>query len=242
MQDDALGDVGRARGRAPARRRAAAATCPSTWAETISGSVESGRPTPMRTRAKSGVAEPGLSDFRPLWPARPPPTRVRMSPNGRSISSCRTSTRSSVDLQRAARGAGGAARPRSCRSAAAAPRRAGRRPGAPLGQQAVELLLRASGRSQRRAERVGDLEADVVRRARVARARVAEPDDEPVDGRGPPTTPHGAPATRSEASAAVGRLAGLGGALGASSPSPTTPVSVSMLLGLLLGLDVDVRR
>ena len=36
-----------------------------------------------------------LSDFSPLWPASPPPRRVRMSPNGRSISSWITSTRSS---------------------------------------------------------------------------------------------------------------------------------------------------
>ena len=55
----------------------------------------SGRPTPTRTRWKSGPPSSCFSDFRPLWPARPPPSRVSMRPNGRSISSWITSTRSS---------------------------------------------------------------------------------------------------------------------------------------------------
>ena len=41
------------------------------------------------------AAQPRLSDLRPLWPARPPPRRLSMRPNGRSISSCTATTRSS---------------------------------------------------------------------------------------------------------------------------------------------------
>ena len=52
--------------------------------------------------------------------------------------------------------------------------------GAALGQQAGELRLRAR-QVPARGEPVGDLEADVVRRAGVLRAGVAEADDEPVD-------------------------------------------------------------
>src|SRR5919108_1195656 len=58
-----------------------------TYSETISGSVESGRPTPMRTRQKPGPPRPWATLFTPLCPASPPPSRVRTSPNGRSISS-----------------------------------------------------------------------------------------------------------------------------------------------------------
>ncbi len=79
---------------------------PSTWAETISGSVESGRPTPARTRQKSRPPRPRLRLFSPLWPATPPPSLTRTSPKGRSISSWRTTTRSSGTLQRAPRRAG----------------------------------------------------------------------------------------------------------------------------------------
>ena len=54
-----------------------------------------GAPHPTRTRRKSALPSPRLSDLRPLWPARPPPRRVSMRPNGRSISSCTATTRSS---------------------------------------------------------------------------------------------------------------------------------------------------
>src|SRR3954462_606874 len=76
---------------------------PRTWAATMSGSVESGRPTPTRTRAKSAAPRPWRTDFRPLWPARPPPRRLRISPNGRSISSWtrRTRSRSTCSAPRA---------------------------------------------------------------------------------------------------------------------------------------------
>src|SRR3954466_13199579 len=50
----------------------------------MSGSVESGRPTPMRTRWKSGEPSSRRSDFSPLWPASPPPRRGRAAPNGRA--------------------------------------------------------------------------------------------------------------------------------------------------------------
>ena len=39
---------------------------PSTYAETISGSLESGRPTPTRTRVKSSPPSSRRSDFSPL--------------------------------------------------------------------------------------------------------------------------------------------------------------------------------
>src|SRR5919206_485304 len=64
----------------------------------MSGSVESGRPTPTRTRWKSGEPRSRLSDLSPLWPASPPPRRTRTSPNGRSISSWMTSRRSRSSL------------------------------------------------------------------------------------------------------------------------------------------------
>ena len=92
----------RARPVPPRRRRAPPALRPrgraaplaEDVAETMSGSELSGRPTPMRTRWKSALPSSRLSDFSPLWPASPPPSRTRMSPNGRSISSWRTRTRS----------------------------------------------------------------------------------------------------------------------------------------------------
>jgi hypothetical protein len=65
---------------------------PSTCLDTISGSVLSGRPTPTRTRVKSELPSPRFKDLRPLWPARPPPVRTSTLPNGRSISSCTTTT------------------------------------------------------------------------------------------------------------------------------------------------------
>ena len=56
------------------------------------------------------------------------------------------------------------------------------RAGAALGQLAGELLARLR-QVPARDQRVGDLEADVVRRAVVAAAGVPQPDDEPVGGR-----------------------------------------------------------
>ena len=70
----------RAAFRAPRRRSArrlrpwARRTCRAPTLETISGSVESGRPTPTRTRRKSAVPRPSLIDLRPLWPPWPPPS------------------------------------------------------------------------------------------------------------------------------------------------------------------------
>ena len=151
-EHDRLGGARPRRRRARRPRPAAAGSAPSTCAETISGSVVSGRPTPMRTRAKSAPPSSAFSDFRPLWPARPPPMRGRMSPNGRSISSCRTSTRSSAQLVGAARRADGAAglvhvRLRQQHGDA---RAAG--PGPALGQQTRRTSSsRAAGPSARRA-------------------------------------------------------------------------------------------
>ena len=148
----------------------------------MSGSVVSGRPMPMRTRTKSGGPKPAFSDFRPLWPARPPPRRVRISPNGRSSSSWTAMTWSSSTLQRAARRAGGAAGlvHVGLGQQDADPGAGGHR--AAVGVQAGELLR--AGQPPAGDERLGDREPHVVRGARVARAGVAEPDDQPVDGRG----------------------------------------------------------
>ena len=166
--------------RAPAPRRRALLQRPRTCAETISGSVESGRPTPTRTRAKSGEPRPRRRDFRPLWPASPPPVRVRTSPKGRSISSCSDEHAVELEVQRAARRAGrvaglvheGLGRQHGDARAAG--------PGAAVGEEPGVLLLGARQLPAAR-ELLGHREADVVRRARVALARVAEPDDEPVD-------------------------------------------------------------
>ena len=72
-EHDALGGVGGALDERPHLVAGSAFQRPRTYAETMSGSVESGRPTPTRTRTKSGEPRPRRRDFRPLWPARPPP-------------------------------------------------------------------------------------------------------------------------------------------------------------------------
>ena len=120
---------------------------PSTQAETISGSVESGRPTPILTRQKSRLPSPRSRLFRPLWPATPPPSLVRTSPKGRSISSWRAMTRSSGTPSDAAGGAGGVPRlvheglrqqDRDAGAAGADP---------PIGDQAAEALGRGEAPS-----------------------------------------------------------------------------------------------
>src|SRR5690606_7704788 len=93
--------------------------------------------------------------------------------------------------------------------------------GAPLGVEAGELLLEARQLPAAR-EQARDLEADVVAGARVALARVPEPDDEPVDG------------PRSAAEQPQGLLLGLGRAL-----VPAGGLALGLLadpLGLLLDL------
>src|SRR4051794_40652227 len=65
----------------------------------------------MRTRWRWGEPSSRRSDFSPLWPASPPPSRVRTSPKGRSISSWMTTTRSRSTLY--APRAGPAERPAS---------------------------------------------------------------------------------------------------------------------------------
>ncbi len=182
----------RARGaRRPARATSAALSRkrPSTYAETISGSVESGRPTPTRTRTKSAPPSSRLSDFSPLLPASPPPRRVRTSPNGRSISSWTTSTRSSASLKEPRAGpdrapgvvhVGLRAQQRHARRAR---RRARRRSPtrAPLGDACRGSGPCARASSQRSASCLGDHEADVVARAGVLAAGIAQSDDQPVD-------------------------------------------------------------
>ena len=209
----------------------------------MSGSVESGRPTPIRTRMEVRARRArACSDFRPLWPARPPPTRVRMSPNGRSISSCSTSTRSSGDLQRAARGPDGAPRPRSCTSAAGASRRAGRRcPRRPSVHSPRYFVFglrqvppRGRGRSRRRSRCCG-----ASRRTSVP--GLPSPTISQSTGADPPR--HCTRAATRRGVARVGRLLGVRGCLlVALALADDARLLLDGLLGVLLGLDVDVRR
>ena len=167
------------RGRAPppagwrqlARARSAA---------TMSGSVESGRPTPTRTRWKSTPPSSRLSDFSPLWPASPPPRRTRMSPNGQVDLVVEHEQPVEVEAERAARRPDGA--PRLVHVGLRLEHRDARAAGAraALAQLAGELLARL-GQVPALDQRVGDLEADVVRAVRVAAPGIAEADDEPVD-------------------------------------------------------------
>ena len=131
-----------------------------------------------------------------------------------------------AELERAARGADGAAglvhvglrlEHRDARAA---------RAGAALGQLAGELLLRLR-QVPALDQRVGDLEADVVRRAVVAAARVAEPDDEPVDRSGGEELQDSSEEADCSASSPV-------------SPSASSPSAPSSLLADELGLGLDL--
>ena len=140
----------------------------------------SGRPTPTRTRWKSAQPSSRLSDSRPLWPASPPPSRVRISPNGRSISSwTATSGRGRLVGPRA----GPTERPASfmkvCGRSTATRGPPG--PVRPSASSPANFFFGSAGPSG--GEHPGHLEADVVRASRRNRARVAEPDEQPVDGR-----------------------------------------------------------
>ena len=84
----------------------------------MSGSVESGRPTPTRTRWKSGEPSSRLSDFSPLWPASPPPSRDADVAERQVDLVVDDEHAVEVELVGAARRADRAARPRSCTSAA----------------------------------------------------------------------------------------------------------------------------
>src|SRR5215217_2415771 len=103
--------------------------------------------------------------------------------------------------------------------------------GAPLAQLTGELLL-GLGQVPAPSERLGDLEADVVRALGVRRARVAQPDDQPVDGRGPEELAQDSSPESAfwSASSAVSPSACASAASGSSgSPSsPTSSVSVSI--------------
>ena len=177
---DALGLVGGARdqvrdvggragasGRARRRRRSPGRSSP-------------GRPTPIRTRWKSGAPNSRLSDFSPLWPARPPPSRDADVAERQVDLVVQHEHAVEVELERAAGGPGGAARlvherlrleQRDARAARAV------RPSKSSASNFFFALAQVPAAS----ELVGDLEADVVRRLRVAGPGVAEPDDQPVD-------------------------------------------------------------
>ena len=142
----------RRRGR-PARppRPRAAATCPARGRRRCSGSVESGRPTPTRTRWKSGAAELALERLQAVVAGQP------AAEAGADVAEREVDL--VVDDDAAGRGracrsrARGrpSGRPRSCRSAGAAARRAGRpgRCGPRLSSPANFFL--GFGSSQRRA-------------------------------------------------------------------------------------------
>ena len=151
----------------------------------MSGSVESGRPTPTRTRAKSGRAELALERLQAVV-AREPAAEARADLAERQVDLVvHTSTRSSGRPSARRAPARPSGRPRSCTSAAAGPPRAAAADvrDTALGDQRRRTSARAPT-APSASQRVRDLEADVVRRAGVLGARVAEPDDQPVDGRG----------------------------------------------------------
>ena len=160
---DRLGPVGRAVDEVAHLGGALAPAARARSAATMSGSVESGRPTPTRTRAKSGDPSPAAATSARC--GRPARRRgaTRMSPNGRSISSWTTSTRSRSSLS--APRAGPALRPASfmkvCGQSTATRGPPG--PVRPSVSRPANFFLRLRELPAAR-ELVGDLEADVVRR------------------------------------------------------------------------------
>src|ERR687893_3128139 len=104
------------------------------------------------------------------------------------------------------------------------------RAGAALGQLTGELLLRL-GQVPAPDQPLGDLEADVVRALGVARPRVSQPDDQPVDGCGALESQDSSPESAFwSASSAVSPSACAAAASEsiASPSSPTSAVSVSI--------------
>ena len=167
-------------GRRPRRRLAPArrARRPAT----MSGSVESGRPTPTRTRWKSGAAELALERLQAVVagePAAEPRRGCRRT--GRSISSWTTSTRSRSSLKEPR--AGPTERPGLVHVGLRAQHRDARaaRAGAALGQLAGELLLRlrqlpARGRAR---PRPGSRRCAGCRRSRARGCRARRPASRP---------------------------------------------------------------
>ena len=210
----------------------------------MSGSVESGRPTPTRTRAKSGgpEARSAATSGRCGRPGRRPRACGPRRTAGRSRRAA-TSTRSRSTLQRAARRADRAPGLVHVGLRAAAPRRAGRRGRCgPRSAARRTSSFGAAGAPSARASSSATSKPTLCGVPRVARARVAEPDDSQSTGRrGPPERRRTAPRYSESASPASARLAALVlAALGASPrPSPTSSVSC---LELLLGLAARARR
>ena len=157
----------RGSGRAPRRRRSR-------------GRSSRAGPRPPGCAGSPGRPSSRLSDLRPLWPARPPPRRASIRPNGRSISSCTPPRGRAARRARRARGR------RRCRSrscsvcGSSTPTRGPPGPGAAVRVEAARTSLRLRQPPALGGQR-GHLEADVVAGARVAVARVPEPDDQPVD-------------------------------------------------------------
>ena len=148
------------RGARSRRRRARSASGPraagsskreSTCRETISGSVESGRPTPTRTRLKSPPPRCCFSALQAVVPGEP------AAHPGLDLAERQVDLvvdRDHVVERRACTGRARAPPPaptRSCRSGAAAPRRAARRARSRPSVTRPPKGLRALGRSQRAA-------------------------------------------------------------------------------------------
>ena len=207
----------------------------STWPATMSGSVVSGRPTPTRTRQNSAPPSSRFKDFSPLWPASPPPSLTRMSPNGQVDLVVDDEDAVEIELVGPARRADRAPRVvhERLRLEHRHPRAA--RAGAALGQLTRELLLRLR-QVPALDQRVGDAEArrcagSSHRTARGCRARRSA-------SRPGWTRRASAVVVRSRlglvARGALGLGLGLGLAASSSSPSsgspssPTSSVSVSI--------------
>ena len=177
-----VGDLAR-RGARSRRRRARSARGPRRRARR---SGRARRRRRSRGRSSRGARRrPGRARSRgrrarwarllsPLWPATPPPSFERTSPNGRSISSWSATTISSGTLSAPRAGPADVAglvheglrqQHRDARAA---------RAGAALGDQAAEVLLRLRQVPAAR-ELGGDLEADVVAGRRVAAPGLPSP-------------------------------------------------------------------
>ena len=116
--------------------------------------------------------------LRPLWPPLPPPSMSRRRPNGRSMWSCTTSTRSSGSLS--ARSAAATLRPESFMNVVGCSRSTERPRTVPSAHAAVEPAPGA-GNAVTPRELLDHQVAGVVRRALVRRPGIAQADDEVLD-------------------------------------------------------------
>ncbi len=223
--DDALGGVARPARRGRARRRPAGATSRARTPATMSGSVESGRPDADAHAVEVGAAELAPQRLQAVVAgeaAAEPHADVAERQVDLVVDDEDAIEVEAVGAARRADGAAGLVHV-GLRLEQGDPRAA--RAGAALGQLAGELLARLR-QVPALAQRVRDLEADVVGRAVVAAPGIAETDDEPVDRCG------GEELQLSSADCAasppVSPSASAAASAPSSAPSPTRPVSVSI--------------